>query len=168
MLKGRFIKFLLLTVTGFLLLLSLHPGAKARASAAWRVLYNGAPSEIALMDTETGKVVPVSFQVPPEGQRHQYTVWVESDKAGQQVKLNLLKKEAPVRGPGQCRWCSGSRRCQDCYPAGSKVNTAGLPCIACNASGACQFCHGNGVCWTCDGRGFDTGCPDCGKAVAKK
>ena len=67
--------------------------------------------------------------------------------------------------PGKCRFCEGSKKCQDCWPAGSKVNTGGLPCIGCDASGRCNFCGGSGTCYTCDGDGYQTGCPDCSKVL---
>jgi hypothetical protein len=146
---------------------ALHPVTAARADAAWHVLFNGIPSETALVDTEAGHVVPVSFNVPPASHRQQYSVWIETDPSTMQVKVTRVLKQAPVRGPGDCRFCNGSKKCPDCYPPGSKVNTAGLPCIACNATGECTMCHGSGVCYTCGGRGFETGCPDCSKVLAQ-
>lgn len=155
--------FVRTVIIAFAFLLILHPTASARADAAWHILFNGLPSETAIHATETGKMVPVSFAVPPEGQRHEYRVLIESDPAEMAVKVTSIRKAAPVRGPGQCRSCNGSSRCQDCWPAGSKVNTAGLPCVGCNATGACNTCKGSGTCWTCSGKGFGTGCPDCSK-----
>lgn len=146
----------------------LHPTAAARADAAWKVIFNGLPSETVIQETETGRILPVSFQVPPAGHRRQYSVWIETDASGNAVNVSRVLKENVTRGPGDCRWCNGSKKCQDCYPAGSKVNTGGMPCIGCDATGSCNFCQGSGVCWTCDGRGFNTGCPDCSKVVASQ
>jgi hypothetical protein len=64
---------------------------------------------------------------------------------------------------GDCRWCNGGKKCQDCWPAGRGVTTGGVLCYGCNGSGKCNFCRGSGVCYSCDGRGMDTGCSDCGK-----
>ena len=152
----------------FAILVVLHPTASARADAAWHIIVNGLPSEMAVQQTETNKIVAVSFPVPSEGQRQEYSVLVESDPSTMAVKVTRIRKVDAVRGPGDCRWCNGSKKCQDCWPAGSKVNTAGLPCVGCDATGACNFCHGNGICWTCNGKGFDNGCPDCSKYVAKQ
>ena len=168
MLQNKLRSIFVLAVMTFAGLVALHPTASARADAAWHIVFNGLPSEMAIQTTETSRMVPVSFPVPPEGQRQEYRVLVESDPTAMAVKVTRIRKSAPVRGPGDCRWCNGSKKCQDCWPAGSKVNTGGLPCIGCDATGACNFCNGSGVCWTCDGRGFNTGCPDCAKFVSKE
>lgn len=141
-----------------------NPTIAARAEAAWQVLFNGQPSEIPITELSGGKkVVTVSFVVPEEGRAQEYGVRVETDPISMAVKVTKVEKKRKTRDPGKCPACSGSRKCQDCWPAGSKVNTAGLPCIGCNATGACNFCQGSGICYSCDGRGMNTGCGTCGK-----
>ncbi len=147
-------------------LVAMPPVALARANAALEVLFNGEPSTVKVQETEAGAMVPVGFAVPDSGHREQYSVWIETDTSGKTVKVTRVRKQPPRRGAGDCRWCKGSALCQDCYPAGSRVNTAGLPCIGCNGGGACNFCGGDGVCYTCDGRGMGQGCPDCSKVAA--
>lgn len=143
--------------------LSFPSDLSARAEEAWRVLFNGQPSQTAVSQTETGqKMITVSFPVPAEGRSQEYGVKVETDPIDLAVKVTRVEKKRKTRDPGHCPQCSGSKKCQDCWPAGSSVNTAGLPCIGCNATGACNFCRGSGVCYSCDGRGMNTGCGTCG------
>lgn len=144
-----------------------HPEAAARAEAAWKVLFNGQASHLSITELGDGqKMVTVSFPVPPEGRSQEYGVKLETDPIEMAVKVTRVEKKRKTRGPGDCPKCSGSKKCQDCWPAGSGVNTAGLPCIGCNATGDCNFCRGSGVCYTCDGRGMNTGCGTCGKVTA--
>lgn len=139
------------------------PDFAARAEEAWKVLFNGHPSGVAVSQTSDGqKMVIVSFPVPPEGRAREYGVKIETHPIDMAVKVTRVEKKRKTRDPGDCPKCSGSKKCQDCWPAGSGVNTAGLPCIGCNATGACNFCQGSGVCYTCDGRGMGTGCGTCG------
>lgn len=145
-----------------------NPEFAARAEAAWKVLFNGNPSQMAISQLGDGqKMVTVSFPVPPEGRSAEYGVKLETDPSEMAVKVTRVEKKRKTRDPGDCPKCSGSRDCQDCWPAGSGVNTAGLACIGCNATGDCNFCRGSGVCYTCDGRGMNTGCGTCGKYAAQ-
>jgi hypothetical protein len=142
------------------------PTYRARAQAAWEILFNGKASKTVLIQTDTGDMVPVYFAVPAEGESASYGVLIETDSSSKQIKITKVQKKGPVRERGDCPKCSGSKDCQACYPAGSGKNTAGLECYSCNASGDCPFCQGSGDCYTCDGSGFPNGCGTCG-AVSK-
>ncbi len=157
--------FCLLTAVALLSILG-NPTVAARAEAAWKVLFNGQTSELPVTKLSSGqKLVTVSFVVPDEGRSQEYGVRIETDPIEMAVKVTKVEKKRKTRDPGKCPVCSGRRKCQDCWPAGSKVNTGGLPCIGCNATGDCNFCRGSGICYSCDGRGMNTGCSTCGKFV---
>lgn len=146
-----------------LALMVLSPTARARAQAAWQVLFNGTVSNIEVIDGESGPVVPIYFSVPPEGESESYGVLIETDVASKEIKITRVKKKGPLTERGDCPKCMGSKKCQDCYPAGSGKNTAGYDCYGCNATGDCPFCRGSGICYTCGGSGFPTGCNTCGE-----
>lgn len=141
-------------------------GFRARAQEAWKVLLNGHPTRLSVeADTMGQKMVSISFPVPEEGKVQDYGVRLETDPISMAVKVTRVEKKRKTRSPGHCVQCSGSKACQSCWPAGSGVNTAGLPCIGCDSTGRCNFCSGSGVCYSCDGRGMNTGCSTCGKST---
>lgn len=152
---------------GLTLLVLLNPAAKARAASAWEVLFNGVPSQMAVVEGEGGPLIPVYFPVSEAGQTDTYTVQVKRDSDEQRISVLRVKKKRPVRDLGDCPKCEGSEDCQQCYPAGSKENTAGLPCMDCNATGECAFCQGSGDCYTCDAHGLEGGCSTCGKVAVE-
>ena len=76
---------------------------------------------------------------------------------GQGVEVALI--------PGKCTFCEGSKDCQDCYPAGSKINYSGEKCYTCSGSGKCSYCGASGKCHLCGGVGFSTGCNNCTKVA---
>ena len=85
---------------------------------------------------------------------------------GQSLAQGSLVEVIPLEValvPGKCTFCEGSKRCQDCYPAGSKKNYAGEDCYTCSASGNCSYCGATGKCHLCGGHGFQTGCNNCTK-----
>lgn len=146
---------------------ALNPSLAARATEAWKVLFNGQPTNMKIQEVGEGeKVVTVSFPVPAEGRHQDYGVRVETDPISMTVKVTRVAKKKKTRDPGDCPKCSGSKKCQDCWPAGSGVNTGGVMCYGCNGTGTCNFCGGSGDCYTCDGAGFSQGCPTCGKTSA--
>lgn len=146
---------------------SLDPGFTARAADAWKVLFNGQPSKMQVLEVGEGeKVVTVSFPVPAEGRHQDYGVRVETDPIAMAVKVTRVEKKKKTRDAGDCPKCSGSKKCQDCWPAGSGVTTSGVLCYGCNGSGDCNYCSGSGVCYTCDGSGMSQGCSTCGKYAA--
>lgn len=138
------------------------PTARARAQAAWQVLFNGSESQTEVLMTDSGPVVPVYFPVPEEGEVGSYGVLLETDVSSKQIKITRVKKKGPLIQRGDCPKCSGSKECQDCYPAGSGENTAGSECYNCNATGDCPFCNGSGDCYNCGGGGMPNGCNTCG------
>lgn len=151
-----------LAVTALVLLFVASPTARARAAGAWEVLFNGSVSKAKVVSTDSGDMVPVYFAVPPEGETQSYGVLIETDSASKQIKITKVKKKGPLTERGDCPKCSGSKKCQDCYPAGSGLNTAGYECYGCNATGDCPFCRGSGACYMCGGGGMQNGCPTCG------
>jgi hypothetical protein len=157
-------RILFLSLLACLALSWLDPGLPARAADAWKVLFNGQPSSMKIQEVGEGqKMVTVSFPVPAEGRHQDYGVRVETDPVAMAVKITKVEKKKKTRDPGDCPVCKGSKKCQDCWPAGSGVNTGGVECIGCNGTGLCNYCHGSGVCYTCDGKGMSTGCSTCGK-----
>ncbi len=152
----------LLLVLSFLSLALGRPDMRARAEAAWKILVNGEPSRLVVLETPTGPVVPVYLPVPEEGKKQSYGILLETDPIGMQVKVTTVKKERSTRSPGACTKCNGSRKCYGC--SGTKENYAGHPCYSCNATGLCSFCKGSGTCYLCSGSGFPNGCNLCGKS----
>lgn len=135
---------------------------RARAQAAWEVLFNGKTSKTQVLTTESGPHVPVYFAVPDSGAQS-YGVLIETDPKSKKIKVTKVKKKGPLKVRGDCPKCAGSEDCQDCYPAGSGESTSGGECYSCNASGECPFCEGSGDCYTCGGGGYpDPGCNTCG------
>lgn len=151
-----------LSFTALVLFFVACPTARARAEAAWDVLFNGTVSKTKVVATDSGDMVPVYFEVPAEGESQAYGVRIETDSATRQIKITKVKKKGPHVERGDCPKCSGSEKCQDCYPAGSGLNTAGYECYSCNGSGDCPFCQGSGDCYMCGGGGMPNGCPTCG------
>ena len=149
-------------LTCALFLLALSPFS-ARAAAAWKVLINGTPSKLAVIDEGGESRVPLYFTVPESGAGKQYSVRIERGVGSREIKITTVEKKRPVRDPGDCPKCEGSEDCQSCYPAGSGVNTSGGPCYYCNATGDCAYCSGSGDCYSCGGAGFSGGCNTCGK-----
>lgn len=145
-----------------LIALLLHPAYRARAAAAWEILFNGSPSQVELIQTDTETMLPVYFELPEAGESATFSVHIERDAEKKRVKVTKLKKRGPFNPRGDCPKCTGSKKCQGCYPAGSGLNTAGNECYSCNATGDCPYCKGSGECYTCDGRGFPNGCNTCG------
>lgn len=145
----------------------LDPTLAARADQAWKVLFNGQSTQMKIQEVGDGqKMVTVSFPVPAEGRHQDYGVRVETDPIAMAVKVTRVEKKKKTRDPGDCPQCSGSKKCQDCWPAGSGVNTGGVACIGCNSSGSCNFCGGSGDCYSCGGAGMSQGCSTCGKTSA--
>ena len=158
---------LFLMMLGLWAATSLDPTLSARAEEAWKVLFNGQPSQMKVTEVGDGdKVVTVSFPVPVEGRHQDYGVRVETDPISMAVKVTRVEKKKKTRSPGDCPKCSGSKKCQDCWPAGSGVTTGGVGCYGCNGGGACNFCSGSGICYSCDGSGMSQGCSTCGKVSA--
>ncbi len=132
---------------------------RARATAAWKVFFNGAPSEMKVVQTEQGPLVAVGFHLPPKGQEQSYYIRVRRSVDGDKIEIDRILRKNVVRDVGDCPTCTGSGDCQECYPPGSKMNTAGLPCLLCNATGECWMCTGSGKCYVCGGS--VEGCPNC-------
>lgn len=147
---------------GLMVSFLLFPEFPARAQAAWQVLFNGTVSKTQIVNTESGDLVPVYFEVPREGETESYGVLLETDSANKQVKVTRVKKKGPLTERGDCPKCGGSKDCQSCYPAGTGKNTAGYECYSCNASGDCPYCRGSGLCYQCGGKGYPNGCGTCG------
>lgn len=162
------IKFFLTTVLAFTLCLLLSPRYQARAQAAWQILLNGSVSKTQILETEGGRVVPIYFPVPEEGESVSYAIQMESDPLTKQLKIEKVKKDRKARDVGDCPKCDGASACQNCYPSGSGVNTVGEECYWCNGTGQCASCDGNGKCYSCDGVGFDSGCNTCGMVSEDK
>lgn len=161
MAKKRIIFFALALVAWWAA--SLDPSLTARAAEAWKVFFNGKPTAIQVQEVGQGqKVVTVSFPVPAEGRHQDWGVRVETDPIEMAVKVTRVEKKKKTRDPGECPRCDASKKCQDCWPAGSGVTTSGVLCYGCNGTGVCNFCGGSGVCYSCDGRGMNTGCSTCG------
>lgn len=135
---------------------------RARAQAAWQILFNGTVSGKEVIVNGDQALVPVYFPVPGEGEDATYGVHIETDVPNKQIKVIRVKKKGPTLERGDCPKCDGAKKCQDCYPAGSGESTSGTECYSCNATGDCPYCEGSGDCYTCDGNGFPTGCMTCG------
>lgn len=143
------------------------PTLAARAEDAWKVLFNGQASGIKVQELAGGqRVVTISFLVPAEGRHQDYGVRVETDPYDLAVKVTRVEKKRKTRDAGDCPVCHASRKCQDCWPAGSGVTTGGVMCYGCNGTGTCNFCRGSGLCYICNGKGLSTGCSTCGKTSA--
>lgn len=155
-------KWTVASFAAMMMLMVFCPTARARAEAAWTILFNGTASKTEVIETDSGPMVPVYFPVPKEGESDSYGVLIETDVATKEIKVTRVKKKGPLTERGDCPKCSGSKKCQDCYPAGSGQNTAGYECYSCNATGDCPFCNGNGKCYMCGGGGAPNGCYTCG------
>lgn len=132
----------LLALAALFLTLPLVPRALQAAEAAWRVVFNGKPSKVQVVETDGRTFVPVTF--PVESGEAVWEVTLKTDPAGRTVQVLRQRKQPPRREEPTCRICEGDGECHSCYPTGSGVNTAGLPCAACNGSGECDYCRGSG------------------------
>ena len=155
-------KWMIALTCAMLAAIFANPTARARAQGAWEILFNGSVTNTEVIETDTGDMVPVYFEVPREGETATYGVHIETDASNKQIKVTRVKKKGPLTERGDCPKCMGSKKCQGCYPAGSGVNTSGGECYSCNATGDCPFCQGSGDCYTCGGGGAPTGCYTCG------
>ena len=161
--KRAWRKVLLILGIAFLL---CQPYTSAAASNSWRVLFNGVDSDLEVIESDSGLLVPIYFPVAESAKGERYTIHIRRLEAERKLRIDRHKvQEDPTRGPGDCRGCNGDKKCQSCYPAASKVNYVGESCYHCNATGTCPYCAGKGVCYSCDGKGFDTGCNVCGKVL---
>ncbi len=133
---------LLLALAALLLTLPLAPRALQAAEAAWKVLFNGKPSTTQVVEAGGRHFVPVTF--PVDSGETVWEVTLKSDPSGRTVQILRQRKQPPRREEETCRICEGDGECHSCYPTGSGVNTAGLPCIVCNGSGECEYCRGSG------------------------
>ena len=155
----------ILLILGIAFLLC-QPYTSAAASNSWKVLFNGAESDLQVVDSDSGLLVPVYFPVAETMKGERYSVHIQRLDGERRIQIDRQKvQEDPTRGPGDCRGCNGDKKCQSCYPAGSKVNYVGESCYYCNATGTCAYCAGKGVCYSCDGAGFANGCNTCGKVL---
>lgn len=132
----------LLALVALLLALPFAPRTLQAAEAAWKVLFNGAPSKTQVLEGEGGACVPVAFPVEP-GQTT-WEVTLKVDPAGRTVQIVRERKGAARRGEEKCPICSGDGDCHSCYPVASGLNTSGAPCSNCNGTGECDFCRGTG------------------------
>lgn len=133
----RFLRPALL-LAALVLVAPLAPRTLRAAEAAWKVLFNGHPSQTRVMETDGRAHLPVSFPLEPGESTWEVTLKV--DEAGRTVQVLRTRKTAPVRDDAKCWFCSGDGQCHSCYPAGSGANTAGLPCNVCNGTGDCDSC----------------------------
>lgn len=157
------LRYTLLLAAVLAVFLLANPNARVRAEAAWKILFNGQPSTMKAVETDSGPMIAVYFPVPEEGEKQSYGVLLENDPVAMQLRIKRVKKKSPVRARGDCPKCEGAEDCQDCYPAGSGVGTSGETCVSCNGSGDCYECGGSGDCYTCDGNGLSGGCSTCGE-----
>lgn len=128
------------------LLLSSRGGrVAAAAEAAWKVLFNGAPSTVKVVQVNNEAVVPVYFPIEKDD-----TAWVVrvSPEDGHVVKITRTRQESTrLRGgelPPDCRFCSGHGKCTYCYPLGSGKASSGDTCSMCNGTSKCNWCSGTG------------------------
>lgn len=114
------------------------------ADAAWKVLFNGKPSSIHVVDVnDRESCVPVHF--PLEKGEAVYEVRIKTDVDGRTVQVTRTRQALRrVRGQDPCRFCTSSGKCSYCYPQGSGKNTAGQTCAMCNGTGTCNWCGGTG------------------------
>lgn len=124
-----------------LFLLPLLPRTLSAAESAWKVLFNGQPSQVQVEQAGERASVPVSF--PVEAGETTWEVTLKVDEAGRTVQIVRSQKKPPVRAE-TCWFCSGDGDCRECYPKGSGKNTADLPCNFCNGTGKCDYCGGSG------------------------
>jgi len=120
----------------------LQTAAVCAAEQALKVFINDSPSSVKPVDEKGTLFVPLNF--PVEQGKTSWTVTVDYDKASGTVKIQKGQVKQKLRGDTKCNRCSGSGKCQACYPAGSGKNIN---------DGACNACDGNGKCFYCDGKG---------------
>ncbi|GEM_PF-1081899 len=112
------------------------------AEEAVKVFINNSPSAMKPVDEKGTLFVPLNFPVQ-EGKTN-WTVTVEYDKSSRTVKIQKTQVKQKLRGDMQCSRCSGSGKCQACYPSGSGKNINDGPCNACDGNGKCWYCNGKG------------------------
>ncbi|MHC9538869.1 MAG: hypothetical protein AB9903_05065 [Vulcanimicrobiota bacterium] len=69
---------------------------------------------------------------------------MEYDKANGTVKIQKSKYKIKLRDKTTCTRCTGSKKCQACYPAGSGKNVSDNSCSVCDGTGKCFYCDGKG------------------------
>lgn len=153
-----------LATMAILVFLIATPEYRARAEAAWQIIFNGTVSHSQVIQTDSGPMIPVYLPVPDPKEPATYGIHIETDVASHQIKVVKVKKKGPTTArSGECPKCNGTKKCQDCYPPGSGVNTSGGECYSCNGTGDCPYCKGSGKCYMCGGDGEPGGCWTCGK-----
>ncbi|WP_283646918.1 hypothetical protein, partial [Marinovum algicola] len=74
-------KWTVASFAAMIMLMVFCPTARARAEAAWTILFNGTASKTEVIETDSGPMVPVYFPVPKEGESDSYGVLIETDVA---------------------------------------------------------------------------------------
>lgn len=124
---------------------------KAQADEAMSVYINGEKSE--LVCEKKGDLYLLPLEFPFQEGNNNWEVVINYDKEAKKVdvekKFHPMEELLPVRGdndPYICNLCSGSGKCQTCWPAGSGKSYG-------EGSDPCSTCGGNGKCWYCGGKG---------------
>lgn len=110
--------------------------------AALKILINNKESTLQPLESDGVLFVPLSFPVT-EG-KSSWQVSLDYDKNAKTVTIQKVKNRQKVREKTKCSRCSGTGKCQACYPAGSGETASG---------GTCGICDGTGKCFYCDGKG---------------
>jgi len=136
---------LLAAVLGFQL---LGPSGALSGLTAWaqgtplKIFVNDAPSQLKAIEVDGAEYVPLYFAAEPG--KATYQVTVSYDAPSRTMKIEKIKKGKRFRGDHNCERCSGSGKCQACYPVGSGKSIQGEGCPVCNGSGKCTMCNGAG------------------------
>jgi len=137
--RRTIILFLVLALLAATLVASGLATAWAKSSPL-KIFINEKPSTVKATEVDGVPYVPVYF--PAE--KGTYEIKVSFDKTTNTMRIEK-KKDVPVlRGDHNCERCSGSGKCQSCYPVGSGKSIQDESCSVCNGTGSCGMCNGSG------------------------
>lgn len=126
-----------------LLLLVAGAGLGHAAEAAIKVYFNGQATTAKTVEvTGGGRIVPVYFPIA-EGETT-YEVKLAYDSQLHELKIERKPLKPKIRGDEDCYYCSGSGKCQNCFPLGSGASASGATCGLCNGNAKCAYCGGSG------------------------
>ena len=109
----------------------------------WPVYLNGTKTSLKATVLKDGTILtPMSFPVGKDNQ--EYDLSIHADAKAHIVYVQRKPRAAKLRGDEKCYHCSGTGKCQQCYPEGSGLNTSGVSCQYCSATGKCWYCEGTG------------------------
>ncbi len=112
------------------------------AETALKIIVNNYESNLKPIESDGVLFVPLSF--PVEEGKSTWEVSVEYDKTKGTVKIQKNKFKIKQREKTKCPRCTGSKKCQACYPAGSGKTATDKSCPVCDGTGKCFYCDGKG------------------------